>query len=207
MCRGNPCRFGPGPQPPESFLGKTGNTTFKSCATCRAHFKKLNTSSKAAKPPATQLADKIAHNYTSHVGSLSKGRRREEAWTPLAKADFALLAVGRCYLCGNSPAPGHVHGVDRLTNELPYTVTPNTLVPNPPPLLAGPPFPPTTAQCQSCCPRCNHLKGEYPLHDTLDHLRRILANAATPAFQAQFGFQAAVAQEEEEDEDLTQPPP
>ncbi len=32
------------------------------------------------------------------------------------------------------------------------------------------------AQCQSCCPRCNHIKGEYPLHGTLDHLRRILAN-------------------------------
>ncbi len=68
-----------------------------------------------------------------------------------------------------------------------YTTTPTALVPKPPLLLAGPPFPPTTAQCQPCCPRCNSIKGTYSLDDTLDHLRTILAHAATPAFQAQFG--------------------
>ncbi len=35
----------------------------------------------------------------------------------------------------------------------------------------------------------------------------LLANAATPQFQAQFGPCAAAAQEGGEEEDLTQPPP
>ncbi len=46
--------------------------------------------------------------------------------------------------------------------------------------------------------------GQYP---GPDHLSTILANAATPASQAQFGAAQAAAGHMEEEEDLTQPPP
>ncbi len=42
---------------------------------------------------------------------------------------------------------------------------------------------------------------------TLEDMRKVLANAATPKFQAEFGAaQAAAAQEEEEEEEDTQSP-
>ena len=65
--------------------------------------------------------------------------------------EFAIsLYLSSCCYCGASPCP--VNGIDRVDNNKGYVVD----------------------NCVSCCNRCNEVKSNYSLEETMEHVKKMI---------------------------------
>jgi hypothetical protein len=69
----------------------------------------------------------------------------------LTRQEFEDLQKLPCYLCGKTCSAFHRNGVDRVNNNIGYTLD----------------------NCKPCCKQCNWMKGTYSLDIFLDKLTKI----------------------------------
>lgn len=72
----------------------------------------------------------------------------------ITKEDFDKLTKLDCYICGKKYCDNHKNGLDRINNNLGYTLD----------------------NIESCCGECNYMKREYKLHTFFDKLIKIKHN-------------------------------
>jgi hypothetical protein len=68
--------------------------------------------------------------------------------------DYKSIILQDCYLCGKESTDTNINGVDRVDNNVGYTI----------------------ANCKACCKECNHMKNSYALEDLLAKIERIHEN-------------------------------
>jgi len=69
----------------------------------------------------------------------------------LSQDMFNKLICNRCYICGKKSSPDHINGIDRIDNNLGYTLD----------------------NGKACCGGCNYMKRNYSLEDVFDKYQNI----------------------------------
>jgi hypothetical protein len=69
----------------------------------------------------------------------------------LTKTEYYSIVSNDCYMCGKKNSTSHNNGIDRILNDVPYTL----------------------ANSRACCATCNYIKREYKLNDLLVKMLKI----------------------------------
>lgn len=99
-----------------------------------------------------QKIDRINNTRRRFAEIKSNAIRRGFNWE-LTLFDYESICFDPCYFCGDS---SRIMGIDRKNNE-PYYNSLNTI---------------------PCCKICNGMKSDMKLKEFLEHVRKIVANAA-----------------------------
>ena len=86
--------------------------------------------------------------YNSYKG----GARKRNISFELTEEQFFELIEKDCFYCARTVVDGKFHGVDRIINALGYEVN----------------------NCVPACFRCNEIKMDQSLEDTMEHVKRML---------------------------------
>ena len=101
----------------------------------------------------------------SYASYRSRAEKKELEFA-ITHDDYKSIILQDCYLCGKESTDTNINGVDRVDNNVGYTI----------------------ANCKACCKECNHMKNSYALEDLLAKIERIHENwntRTTPILPAQ----------------------
>lgn len=99
-------------------------------------------------------------SYASYRGRAEK----KDLEFAITHDDYKSIILQDCYLCGKKSTDTNINGIDRVDNNVGYTIA-NLSIPR----LA-------TGNCKACCKECNHMKNQYPLDVLMENIERIHEN-------------------------------
>jgi hypothetical protein len=89
----------------------------------------------------------------SYASYRSRAEKKELEFA-ITHDDYKSIILQDCYLCGKESTDTNINGVDRVDNNVGYTI----------------------ANCKACCKECNHMKNSYPLDVLMEKIKRIHEN-------------------------------
>jgi hypothetical protein len=89
----------------------------------------------------------------SYASYRSRAEKKELEFA-ITHDDYKSIILQDCYLCGKESTDTNINGVDRVDNNVGYTI----------------------ANCKACCKECNHMKNQYPLDELMKKIERIQNN-------------------------------
>jgi hypothetical protein len=89
----------------------------------------------------------------SYASYRSRAEKKELDFA-ITHDDYKRIILEDCYLCGKQSTETNANGVDRVDNNVGYTVE----------------------NCKACCKECNHMKNHFKLEDLLEKFERITDN-------------------------------
>jgi hypothetical protein len=94
----------------------------------------------------TRLFPQVFNEYSKrNYNTYKKGAEERKLVFDLSNEDFENLTNDKCYICDRDPDDGFDNGIDRINNNIGYTLD----------------------NCETCCGDCNFLKKTLSLNDFL----------------------------------------
>lgn len=110
-----------------------------------------------------QLRPELFCNFKGATFELYKYRAKDKNINFEITKDYFkhLLLDNKCYLCGKMNSSSHQNGLDRLDNNIGYTID----------------------NCRVCCANCNYLKKDFPFDEFIRKLLLIYNNHKDDVFK------------------------